>query len=658
MEKIYDADKLTSAMEERKKLYSDLDEKLTDLKGKMGMLADNGEFQGKGADNIKSFFQAHMALVSDWKNLIEFLTSFLESIPKHMSDYTIGEGTRVTVPFLEEQLESGSKKSNDLVAAQQEDIAKILEGIQDLVPLTAFSTETFDEKMKKADEKRAETVEAVNTLDDQVMTPAYTDGVTKAMMTIQIGYGAIIEATVQGGTAQPMNFSVEAYKKHDVHDARERMDEYINAFQYREKKADEVRAEIAAEKARIAEEQARIEAEKNKPWYEKAWEGTKVFAGEVSGYNDTVRATTGVDPVTGRKLSEAERVAAGAMAAAGFIPVVGWAGRAIKGGAAIVKTAKTMNAATHSLDAYKTTKGMEILSKTEKGIYGLYTGNSAWEFGTGTDMFGNQLTEEQRMNSLWGGLTMGAAGGAAHIIDKGGLRKLADKAPYSTAYVKEQTGKANQTLKQMGNRVGSKAEDALRSSANAANKLATHTKGAVNQVTKKMANINVPSSVRVYSMDANGVRIPVVDVEKKRLGDMIEGMNSGKIDNEFSGSKTSTARNIDQIDYGAYLRKNKGAPPEDMYDPHAHHIVFKKGNGKEQKELVKEGQEILIEYDIDPISGLENLVWAPNRVKGQHGIEALRNVVENIKKVKDAGGDRDDMVEMLEKLGDIAKRRK
>ena len=52
------------------------------------------------------------------------------------------------------------------------------------------------------------------------------------------------------------------------------------------------------------------------------------------------------------------------------------------------------------------------------------------------------------------------------------------------------------------------------------------------------------------------------------------------------------------------------------------------------------------------------MVWAPNRVKGQHGIEALRNVVENIKKVRDAGGDREDMVEMLDKLGDIAKRRK
>ncbi|WP_240321574.1 hypothetical protein [Paenibacillus sp. O199] len=80
--------------------------------------------------------------------------------------------------------------------------------------------------------------------------------------------------------------------------------------------------------------------------------------------------------------------------------------------------------------------------------------------------------------------------------------------------------------------------------------------------------------------------------------------------------------------------------------------------GKTQKELVKEGHEILIEYGIDPIMGLENLVWAPNRVKGQHGIEALRYVVDKLKEVKEAGGDREDMVEMLRILGDIAKRRR
>ncbi|MEW5553349.1 hypothetical protein ABGT22_26250 [Peribacillus frigoritolerans] len=32
------------------------------------------------------------------------------------------------------------------------------------------------------------------------------------------------------------------------------------------------------------------------------------------------------------------------------------------------------------------------------------------------------------------------------------------------------------------------------------------------------------------------------------------------------------------------------------------------------------------------------------------------NVVDNIKKVRDADGDRDDMVEMLSKLGDIEKK--
>nr|WP_081257756.1 AHH domain-containing protein [Bacillus wiedmannii] len=143
------------------------------------------------------------------------------------------------------------------------------------------------------------------------------------------------------------------------------------------------------------------------------------------------------------------------------------------------------------------------------------------------------------------------------------------------------------------------------------------------------------------------------DASKASIQSRISNLESGGV--KGTGKVT---KDVDKIDYGAYLKKNIGDPPKDMYDPHAHHIVFKKGNGKVQKELVKEGQEILKEYDIDPILGLENLVWAPNRVKGQHGIEALRNVVDNLKKVRDAGGDRDDILKMLNKLGDIAKRRK
>ncbi|HGH7182395.1 hypothetical protein DXB51_27935 [Bacillus cereus] len=175
-----------------------------------------------------------------------------------------------------------------------------------------------------------------------------------------------------------------------------------------------------------------------------------------------------------------------------------------------------------------------------------------------------------------------------------------------------------------------------------------------------MKNTPIPVAVRMVDTGI-GLRLPY-----------IESSTVGEVAGKFSKASTAAkddayqlakdtgkvTKDVDKIDYGAYLKKNIGDPPKDMYDPHAHHIVFKKGNGKAQKELVKEGQEILKEYDIDPILGLENLVWAPNRVKGQHGIEALRNVVDNLKKVRDAGGDRDDILEMLNKLGDIAKRRK
>lgn len=95
-----------------------------------------------------------------------------------------------------------------------------------------------------------------------------------------------------------------------------------------------------------------------------------------------------------------------------------------------------------------------------------------------------------------------------------------------------------------------------------------------------------------------------------------------------------------------------------MVDPHAHHILFKEGHGDAQKALVKEGQELLRRYNIDPIMGKENLVWAPNRVQGQHGIEALQNVVNKLKQVENAGGDRDDIIKMLKKLGELAAERR
>ncbi|MBT2616096.1 MULTISPECIES: pre-toxin TG domain-containing protein [unclassified Bacillus (in: firmicutes)] len=187
----------------------------------------------------------------------------------------------------------------------------------------------------------------------------------------------------------------------------------------------------------------------NRPWYEKAWDTTKTFTGEFTGYYDSIRASTGVDPVTGRKLSDAERIAAeriaaGAMAAAGFIPVVSWAGRAIKGGSALYKAAKGLNAADHALDAYKTTKGFSLLQKTEYGIYGLLAANGLGEAATDKDMFSNQLTEEQRQNGLLMALGIGGVAGAAKVADKvaSGTKFI----PYSKEFAKKQVHKVQATI--------------------------------------------------------------------------------------------------------------------------------------------------------------------------------------------------------------------
>jgi|GEM_PF-351203 len=119
----------------------------------------------------------------------------------------------------------------------------------------------------------------------------------------------------------------------------------------------------------------------------------------------------------------------------------------------------------------------------------------------------------------------------------------------------------------------------------------------------------------------------------------------------------------DNFNYGNHLENTLNVKkPSGMIDPHAHHILFKKGHGKAQQNLVQEGQAILRKHNIDPIKGVENLTWAPNRVKGQHGIKALEQVVNGLKEVDelvdvDSAG-RQAMVDKLKELGQIAAKRK
>lgn len=82
------------------------------------------------------------------------------------------------------------------------------------------------------------------------------------------------------------------------------------------------------------------------------------------------------------------------------IQIVGWAGRAVKGGKGIYSAAKGINAAENAMSTYKSLQAFSTLEKTEMGIYGLLSANGLSEYTTGKDMFGNELTAEQRQASL------------------------------------------------------------------------------------------------------------------------------------------------------------------------------------------------------------------------------------------------------------------
>ena len=110
--------------------------------------------------------------------------------------------------------------------------------------------------------------------------------------------------------------------------------------------------------------------------------------------------------------------------------------------------------------------------------------------------------------------------------------------------------------------------------------------------------------------------------------------------------------------WGRYLEDLIGPSPEGMINPHAHHILFKKGLGAVQQALVEEGQAILRRHGIDPIYGKENLVWAPYKIAEQHHTSVLTHTVETLRAVEEAGGGREGIVAMLHKLGSVAAQRK
>ncbi|URV79578.1 T7SS effector LXG polymorphic toxin [Bacillus velezensis] len=407
MSKVFESQSLTDEADKRKKQYEALEEQLRALKQAFQGVADLGDaLKGKGADNIKDFFQGQAEIADSWLTLVSAQIAFLNGISGDIKDQELSD-TYVETSFLEHELPNADLKASEIVSAHKAEIDSILSGISDIIHLDTYTLDDYADKMGDAQKTRRDTITAVDMLDES-LTAEYQnlESLDNAVLS---KYSVLMQATSNGKSASPMYYDKKAFHSNEI---------YKSVTATEKQGTDYIDAKAQQAEARRLQEKAEEEA--NKPWYEKTWDGICNFTGEVTGYYDYKRAAEGVDPVTGEKLSTAERVTAGAMAAAGFIPVVGWAGRAFKGGKAIYKTGKTVIAAEHALDAYKTGKSIDILKMTEMGAYGLVASNGFTEAVTGRDMFGNKVSEEKRkQGALEAALSLVGAGALAKHVNKG-----------------------------------------------------------------------------------------------------------------------------------------------------------------------------------------------------------------------------------------------
>ncbi|EIF14954.1 T7SS effector LXG polymorphic toxin [Bacillus velezensis] len=407
MSKVFESQSLTDEADKRKKQYEALEEQLRALKQAFQGVADLGDaLKGKGADNIKDFFQGQAEIADSWLTLVSAQIAFLNGISGDIKDQELSD-TYAETSFLEHELPNADLKASEIVSAHKAEIDSILSGISDIIHLDTYTLDDYADKMGDAQKTRRDTITAVDTLDES-LTAEYQnlESLDNAVLS---KYSVLMQATSNGKSASPIYYDKKAFHSNEI---------YKSVMATEKQGTDYIDAKAQQAEARRLQEKAEEEA--NKPWYEKTWDGICNFTGEVTGYYDYKRAAEGVDPVTGKKLSTAERVTAGAMAAAGFIPVVGWAGRAFKGGKAIYKTGKTVIAAEHALDAYKTGKSLDILKMTEMGAYGLVASNGFSEAVTGRDMFGNKVSEEKRkQGALEAALSLVGAGALAKHVNKG-----------------------------------------------------------------------------------------------------------------------------------------------------------------------------------------------------------------------------------------------
>lgn len=619
MSMIYESQALVSAMQTRVGQYKDLKEQLTELKkGFESIVHLDDELQGQGAEAIKGFYKAQIDVVDSWLRLINRHIAFLSGIQGDTIEANLSE-TMVTVPFLEEELTNATRNSKEMVTAQKNDLKKILAGIDDIIQLEPFSDDAFFENIEKAETKRTQTIDKVNEIDHKWTTEYAKSEADQAAVTALMEQLKV--SSTRGEVVSPLYFNAAAYKNSEAYKNLEvRKKETAQYLKVKKEEAENRRIkDLKAQLDHVTDPDEFLKIAKQ-IGYENLAPTQQQYVMQLEAAKQTADITKGI----GVGLYDV-----GKDFVTGVWDFVTDPGETVEGVA---------NSIMHPIQTYKYISKSISDSYERDMVNGDAYSRAHWvSYALGTVVTSVVGTKGAGAVAKTGVATTKAAAvkGAIKVKE---LATIPNLLPYNP---KNQLSLAGGVPYNVVNGVGLKEQ--LISMA----KVESEVSGRVKSVSDYLDGIGEAGNVNAIKMNKlkNAIQNNTFSVDE--LSEISKKMSELGITKEYNEA-------LIKIDFGKYLRGLIGGPPTAMIDPHAHHILFKKGLGQKQKELVAEGQEILKRYGIESIIGEENLVWAPNRIAGQHGIERLQHIVDKLKEVDSFGGTREKMVDMLKLLGEEA----